>query len=59
MVIVGRIASKKPFTNPSLPWKGKDEIMYLSITGRAVKSLGTVTTSYEDFPLATMWADVR
>ena len=30
-----------------------------SITGRAVKSLGAVTTSYEDFPLATMWADVR
>ena len=55
MVIVRGIASKKPFTKPFSAME-RQGWMYLSITGRAVKSL---TTSYEDFPLTTMWADVR
>ena len=58
MVIVRGIASKKPFTKPSSAME-RQGWMYLSITGRALKSLGAVTTSYEDFPLTTMWADVR
>lgn len=58
MVIVRGIASKKPFTKPFSAME-RQGWMYLSITARAVKSLGAVTTSYEDFPLTTMWADVR